>query len=259
MNTTSRDNKAKKLTSAALIGGAAIAAGFAAYKLYKKMSTAKESGGWCGCMGSTAVSPTPAPARQPRVVFVLGGPGAGKGTQCANLVREFGFVHLSAGDLLRAEQNRPESEVGSMIKRLIIEGQIVPVAVTLGLLKTAMKQNMDEGRYNFLIDGFPRNYDNLEGWQREMSGFAQVEFCLFLDCPEEVMEARLLKRGESSGRSDDNAEAIKKRFLTYVESTRPVIDTFAKQGKMHQVSAAASVEDVWKEIETIFKQIDWTK
>jgi UMP-CMP kinase len=143
---------------------------------------------------------------------LLGSLWAGKGTQCARIVDRFGFVHLSAGDLLRAEREKG-GETGEMIDRLIREGQIVPVKVTLDLLRAAMEDNMKQGRFLFLIDGFPRNQDNLDGWNREMADFAEVDFCLNLDCPEEVMEARLLKRGETSGRTDDNAEAIKKRFV----------------------------------------------
>lgn len=90
-----------------------------------------------------------------------------------------------------------------------------------------------------------------------MSDFAVVDFCLFLDCPEEVMEARLLKRGETSGRIDDNAAAIKKRFLTYIESTRPVIDEFGKQGKLQTVQAAASPEEVHATIFKIFSQYNF--
>lgn len=71
---------------------------------------------------------------------MLGGPGAGKGTQCAKLVAEKSFVHLSAGDLLRAEQNRPGSEVGQLIRQYIKEGTIVPMEITIGLLKTAMQE-----------------------------------------------------------------------------------------------------------------------
>lgn len=77
---------------------------------------------------------------------------SGKGTQCAHIVNDFGFVHLSAGDLLRDEQKKG-GEVGNMIKKLIAEGQIVPVAVTLGLLKQAMKESMAKGDFKFLIDG----------------------------------------------------------------------------------------------------------
>lgn len=102
--------------------------------------------------------------KKPRVVFVLGGPGAGKGTQCAKLVDEFGFVHLSAGDLLRRERDSG-SEKAELIKSYIKEGQIVPVAITVGLIKSEMQTQMKDGKFVFVIDGFPRNYDNLTGWQ----------------------------------------------------------------------------------------------
>ena len=88
------------------------------------------------------------------VVFVLGGPGAGKGTQCAKLVADFGFKHLSAGDLLREEQDRPGSEFGEMIKSYIKEGTIVPMEVTVQLLENAMRDAMDkDNKKLFLIDG----------------------------------------------------------------------------------------------------------
>lgn len=86
------------------------------------------------------------------VIYVLGGPGAGKGTQCANLVRDYGFTHLSAGDLLRAEQNREGSEFGQMISDYIREGKIVPMEVTVQLLENAI-QGVNGGNGRFLIDG----------------------------------------------------------------------------------------------------------
>ncbi len=91
---------------------------------------------------------------QALVIFVLGGPGAGKGTQCANIVRDYGFKHLSAGDLLREEQDRKGSEFGDMIKEYIREGKIVPMEVTVQLLENAMGRAMEEEKkHTFLIDG----------------------------------------------------------------------------------------------------------
>lgn len=88
------------------------------------------------------------------VIYVLGGPGSGKGTQCEKLVRDYGFKHLSAGDLLREEQDRPGSEFGELIKSYIKEGQIVPMEVTVQLLENAMRAAIDEeGKHMFLIDG----------------------------------------------------------------------------------------------------------
>lgn len=90
------------------------------------------------------------------VIFVLGGPGAGKGTQCDNLIRDYGFKHFSAGDLLRDERKRPGSDVGAMIEDYIREGKIVPSEVTIQLLENAMKKAMsEENKYKFLIDGEP--------------------------------------------------------------------------------------------------------
>lgn len=86
------------------------------------------------------------------VIYVLGGPGAGKGTQSANLVRDYRFTHLSAGDLLRAEQDREGSEFGRMIKEYIADGKIVPMEVTVQLLENAM-MDQEKGKGRFLIDG----------------------------------------------------------------------------------------------------------
>lgn len=88
------------------------------------------------------------------MVFVLGGPGAGKGTQCALLASRFGYRHLSAGDLLREERQRPGSEYGELINTYIRSGKIVPMHITIGLLERAM---VASGRAKFLIDGFPRD------------------------------------------------------------------------------------------------------
>ncbi|KAF2196306.1 UMP-CMP kinase [Delitschia confertaspora ATCC 74209] len=183
---------------------------------------------------------------QVTVLFVLGGPGAGKGTQCAKLVRDYGFKHLSAGDLLREEQDRPGSEFGEMIKTYIKEGTIVPMEVTIQLLENAMKKSMEEeGKSLFLIDGFPRKLDQAHAFERSV---VPSKFTLFLICPESVMQERLLKRGETSGRADDNAESIKKRFKTFVETSMPVVDEFEKQGRVVKVEAVQTPDEVYEDI-----------
>lgn len=188
------------------------------------------------------------------VIFVLGGPGAGKGTQCQKLVSDYGFKHLSAGDLLREEQDRPGSEFGEMIKTYIKEGTIVPMEVTIQLLENAMKKSIESGenaKKLFLIDGFPRKLDQAHAFERSV---VPSKFTLFFDCSEEVMEKRLLHRGETSGRADDNLESIKKRFRVFVETSMPVVNEFEQKGKVVKVSAERSPDEVYKDVQERFKE-----
>lgn len=107
----------------------------------------------------------------PKVIFVLGGPGAGKGTQCERLARDFGMSHLSAGELLRRERESGSAD-GELIENCIRNGVIVPVRITLSLLRRALETSACS---RFLVDGFPRNADNLEGWDSTMTGVCDVE------------------------------------------------------------------------------------
>ncbi|KAL8555688.1 hypothetical protein ACS0TY_003490 [Phlomoides rotata] len=182
------------------------------------------------------------------VVFVLGGPGSGKGTQCANIVEHFGYTHLSAGDLLRAEKNSG-SENGKMIENMIKEGKIVPSEVTIKLLQRAMEES---GNDKFLIDGFPRNEENRAAFE-SVTGI-EPEFILFFDCPEEEMEKRLLSRNQ--GRDDDNIETIRKRFKVYVESSLPVIEYYNSKGKVRKMDASKPIEEVFEDVKEVFTSLN---
>ena len=183
--------------------------------------------------------------REKKIVFVLGGPGAGKGTQCARLVEEFGYGHFSAGDLLRAETNSGTEE-GEMIKQLIKEGKLVPGHITLGLLKKAIDGCDSE---YILIDGFPRRLNQAAAFEKDVSDF---EFVLFFDCPEMEMEKRLLERGKTSGRTDDNAESIRKRFKTFVESSMPVIEYYEAKDKVKRIDATRSIDEIYQSVRKNF-------
>jgi len=119
--------------------------------------------------------------------------------------------------------------------------------VTVQLLENAMtdviKKN-EEGKGKFLIDGFPRKMDQALKFEETV---CPSKFVLFFDCPEEEMQKRLLNRGKTSGRSDDNKESIKKRFKTFVETSMPVVDYFDKQGRVVKVVATKSPDEVYKE------------
>ena len=217
------EGRSKTLYSAA-IAIAAIGATYFAYKWYSD-------------------------SKKKKVVFVLGGPGSGKGTNCSRIVDSFGYVHLSAGDLLRDERNSG-SKLAEMINTYIKEGKIVPAEVTVNLLKNAMDKSASE---KFLVDGFPRDINNLKCWEQKMSNFADVQFLLFLDCPESVMTERLLERGKTSGRNDDNEESIKKRLKTYEESTKPIIEKFRQKGKVRAVNSHRPIDEVFEDVALCFR------
>jgi len=195
------------------------------------------------------------------VIFVLGGPGAGKGTESAALVEEYDFVHLSAGDLLRAEQAREGSQHGKLIAEYIREGLVVPMEVTVKLLENAMRAALSErhsettprpgwhhGKGRFLVDGFPRKMDQALKFDEEV---CLSSFVLFFKCPEEVLLQRLLERGKTSGRADDNEESIKKRFKTFVETSMPVVDYYRKQRKVIEIDSTPLPPEVHKAVKTV--------
>ena len=198
-----------------------------------------------------------------QVVFVLGGPGAGKGTQCERLIQETNYnlnwSHLSAGDLLRAERKKQGSELAGLINECISAGRIVPAEITAQLLKNAMddiSKASSGTRRKFLIDGFPRSEGNVLAWEKLLgNGIAQVEFVLFLDCPEDVMTGRLLERGLTSGRNDDNLEVVRKRFVTFRKESMPIVDMYEKQGKLRRVVADRSVDTVYMDVLDLFKDL----
>ncbi|KAH9063678.1 UMP-CMP kinase [Lactarius deliciosus] len=183
------------------------------------------------------------------VIFVLGGPGAGKGTQCSLLVEKYNFSHLSTGDLLRAEQDRPDSQFGDLIRTHIREGEIVPMEVVVKLLENAMGAALEsktgegwgDGKGRFLVDGFPRKMDQALKFEEDVCTSSLV---LFFMTNEETMLERLLERGKTSGRDDDNIESIKKRFATYKETTMPVIEHYEKSGKVAEVDSSPSVDEI---------------
>ncbi|KAI4344873.1 hypothetical protein L6164_012059 [Bauhinia variegata] len=180
----------------------------------------------------------------PFLTFVLGGPGCGKGTQCAKIVETFGFKHLSAGDLLRREIES-DSEYGSMILNTIKEGRIVPSEVTVKLIQREMESSDNQ---KFLIDGFPRCEENRRAFEKIIG--AEPDMVLFFDCPEDEMVKRVLNRNQ--GRIDDNIETVKTRLKVFEALNLPVINYYAKKGKLHKINAIGSVDEIFEQVQPLF-------
>ncbi|MFK5923158.1 MAG: nucleoside monophosphate kinase [Verrucomicrobiota bacterium] len=166
------------------------------------------------------------PCPKPNVVFVLGGPGTGKGTMCELAESQLGWTHLSTGDLLRAEREAG-GPTAHTIEEFITAGKLVPNEIVMKLLKNAMENvTRMTGRNNFLLDGFPRSLDNLEGWYDIFGREEELPKMLYFECPYAVLEKRILGRAKYSGRSDDNLASVKLRFDTFKAETLPTVELF---------------------------------
>lgn len=170
------------------------------------------------------------------VIFILGPPGCGKTTLCNSLAERLDGVVLSAPELLRAAVQSASSQ-GKMIAEMIKSGQIVPVHVTLDLLLAAMRDR----RGPYFIDGFPRSTDNLEAFEARIARFSAA---LALEAEEETLRARLLGRGETSGRTDDNADAITRRLRTYSLQDAQVVAALGARQLLTTIDANASADEV---------------
>ena len=178
------------------------------------------------------------PCPQPNVVFVLGGPGAGKGTMCKVAEIQLGWVHLSTGDLLRAEL-ATGGPAASTIQEYVDGGKLVPNEIVVELLKSSMETiTRTTGKTNFLLDGFPRSLSNLEVWHSVFGEQPELPKMLYFECPYEELKKRILGRAKHSGRTDDNVESIKLRFDTFKAETLPTVELFKKSGRCFEIDTS---------------------
>ncbi|XP_038601585.1 adenylate kinase isoenzyme 1 isoform X3 [Tachyglossus aculeatus] len=188
--------------------------------------------------------------KKSKIIFVVGGPGSGKGTQCEKIVEKYGYTHLSTGDLLRDEVNSG-SERGKKLSAIMEKGELVPLDTVLDMLRDAMVAKADVSQ-GFLIDGYPREVKQGEEFERRIGSPCLL---LYVDAGSETMVKRLLKRGETSGRVDDNEETIKKRLDTYYKATEPVINYYQNRGIVRKLNAEGSVDDVFAQVCTFLDSL----
>ncbi|KAI3519549.1 hypothetical protein L1887_08757 [Cichorium endivia] len=197
---------------------------------------------------TTVLKPTEAgilsKARTPTINFVLGGPGVGKGTQCARIAETYGFKHLSVGDLLRKEISS-NTEYGEMILETITKGKIVSSEVTVKLLKSAIESAETD---RFLIDGFPRSEENRVAYEKIIG--IEPEVVLFFDCDEVEMINRVLHRNQ--GRIDDNIDTTKERLKVFEAYTLPVIKYYSEKGKLYKINAIGTEDEIFERVRPIF-------
>lgn len=197
------------------------------------------------------------PCPKPNVVFVLGGPGAGKGTMCELAESQLGWTHLSTGDLLRTEREAA-GPTAATIEEFVTAGKLVPNEIVIRLLKEAMEKiTRTTGKNNFLLDGFPRSLDNMEGWYDifgHEAELTEIELpkMLYFECPYPVLEKRILGRAKYTSRSDDNIESMKLRFDTFKAETLPTVELFKSKNKCFEIDTSQDRQTVY---DLVLKQL----
>jgi adenylate kinase len=176
-------------------------------------------------------------------IILFGPPGSGKGTQSARLVEKYGLIHLSTGDLLRSEINR-QTQLGMEAKAIMDRGELVPDAVVVGMIASAVDANPGVG--GFLFDGFPRTVAQSEALDHLLKEKGtSIGVVLALEVSEEELVKRLLKRGLTSGRSDDNSEeVVRARIVEYHKKTSVVAGYYRQFNKVVDVKGEGTVEEI---------------
>lgn len=180
-------------------------------------------------------------------IVIFGAPGSGKGTQSDLLIKKYGFGHISTGDVLRNEIKNG-TELGKTAKGYIDNGQLIPDELMVSIL-ASVYDGFGADHAGVIFDGFPRTIAQAEALKAMLAerGHA-VAAMIELDVPEAELMKRLIKRGQESGRSDDNEETIKKRLDVYHNQTSPLIDWYEKEGIHNHIDGLGELDRIFKEI-----------
>lgn len=187
-------------------------------------------------------------------VVLFGPPGAGKGTQALLLKDKYQLVHISTGDVFRYNIKN-QTELGKLAKSYIDNGDLVPDEVTIDMLKAEVNNN--PGAKGFIFDGFPRTESQAEALDAFLGEKdAQINGMVALEVPEDLLIERILNRGKTSGRADDqDVEKIRNRFQEYESKTAVLKEYYQKQDKYFGVDGVGRIEDITSRLEKVFDQL----
>lgn len=177
-------------------------------------------------------------------IVLFGPPGSGKGTQAQNLIEKFNLKQISTGDLFRFNMKN-DTELGKLAKSFIDKGELVPDQVTTDMLVQEVKKPTDTN--GFIFDGYPRTVNQTEALEEIVKEILEdeVSVCLSLIVNDEILVERLLKRGETSGRTDDsNEEIIRNRIKEYYAKTAEVAELYKQQGKYVEVNGVGGIDEI---------------
>ena len=184
-------------------------------------------------------------------IILFGPPGAGKGTQAKNLEKKLNNFQISTGDMLR-DEIKNETEIGKKIINYMNDGKFVDDEIVNKLMKKAIFDNQKKGK--FIFDGYPRTLEqakNLDLWLIESN--QKINFIFFLNVNKNTIIQRIEKRKIIEKRSDDDLNTILKRYDTYMETTKPVLDYYSIRPDFHEIDGGLKIEEITNKINTILK------
>lgn len=180
-------------------------------------------------------------------IVIFGAPGSGKGTQSDKIIAEFGVEHISTGDVLRAEINAG-TELGKIAASYINNGNLVPDELIINILASVLDAKGKDIK-GVIFDGFPRTIPQAEALDKMLAERGEkVSVVIGLEVDDEELIKRIIARGKTSGRADDNEETAKKRLNTYYSQTLPLKDFYVAQGKYAAINGMGSIDDIYSSI-----------
>lgn len=186
-------------------------------------------------------------------IVLFGGPGSGKGTQSARLIDNYGLYHISTGELLRDHIKRG-TELGRTADRYISNGQLIPDDLMISIIEHTLDDKA-AGKKGVIFDGFPRTIPQAEALAKLLQDRgSDIHAVVGLEVPDEELEARMLHRGEETGRADDNPETIKKRLHVYHTQTQPLREHYINNGKYIKIDGTGSVDEIFHAIKDGLKE-----
>ena len=184
-------------------------------------------------------------------VVIFGGPGSGKGTQSELIIKKYGLDHISTGEVLRAEIKK-QTELGKTIDSYISKGQLIPDELIVEILGNVLDSKKDSK--GVIFDGFPRTIPQGKALDKMLKERGmEIQAVLSLEVDDAELTDRLLKRGQISGRSDDNLETIKSRLEIYHGQTSPLKQYYTEQGKLASIKGVGTVEEIFERIQNTIK------
>ena len=187
-------------------------------------------------------------------IVIFGAPGSGKGTQSDLLIEHYGLGHISTGDVLRNEIKKG-TELGKTAQGFIDNGQLIPDELMVSIL-ASVYDSFGRGHKGVIFDGFPRTIPQAEALKKMLEERGdKVAAMIELDVPEDELMTRLIKRGQQSGRADDNEETIKKRLVVYHSQTQPLIEWYKQEGLHHHINGLGTLERIFGDIQKVIDNL----